>query len=124
MFSRIKGKSKAQSTAEYAILLGLVIAAAAAMQIYMKRGLQARVHDASKSLVNQTAALDAGLGEENKYQYEPYYLNSEIIVDRTTNAYSRMERQGNIDADSMETTGRRPDGYQAYEFNADTDQSK
>jgi hypothetical protein len=38
---------KGQNTAEYAILIALVIAAAVAMQTYVKRGMQGRVHDAS-----------------------------------------------------------------------------
>ena len=52
---------KGQSTAEYAIVIGLVIAAAVAMQVYVKRGIQGKVRDA----VDTT--LQAG-------QYEPYYL--------------------------------------------------
>ena len=34
---------KAQSTAEYAVVLSLVIAAAIGMQVYVKRGVQARI---------------------------------------------------------------------------------
>ena len=39
--------SKGQSTAEYAIVIGLVIAAAVAMQVYVKRGLQGKIKDAT-----------------------------------------------------------------------------
>ncbi len=36
-------KKKAQSIVEYAILIGLIAAAVVAMQIYVKRGLQAKI---------------------------------------------------------------------------------
>ena len=42
----LKLKRKGQSTAEYAIVIGLVIAAAVAMQVYVKRGLQGKMKDA------------------------------------------------------------------------------
>ena len=37
---------KGQNTAEYAILIGVIVAAAIAMQIYIRRGMQARIKDA------------------------------------------------------------------------------
>jgi hypothetical protein len=36
---------KAQSLAEYAIILAIIVAALLAMQLYFKRGLQGRIHD-------------------------------------------------------------------------------
>jgi len=71
-------RSKAQSTAEYAIVIGLVIAAAIAMQVYVRRQMQGKIRDAT----NYTDA-DA----QNKYgiggggtddQYEPYYASSDV----------------------------------------------
>ena len=38
---------KAQNTAEYALLIALVVAGVIAMQTYAQRALQARIHDAS-----------------------------------------------------------------------------
>ncbi|MCK9614616.1 MAG: hypothetical protein M0R48_03825 [Candidatus Omnitrophica bacterium] len=43
---------KAQSTAEYAILLSLVVAAAMGIQAEVKRAIQARIHDAAMVLSN------------------------------------------------------------------------
>jgi hypothetical protein len=72
-------KLRAQTTAEYAVLIAVVIGAAVAMQVYMKRGLQAR----------QKAGMDAFTGITDTFtvdtktanfstlsQYEPYYLES------------------------------------------------
>ena len=75
MFKRL-GK-RGQTTAEYAILIALVVAAAMAMQIYVKRGLQGRVKD----VVDHTGT-GGEVGTEGDMlsfsgrQYEPYYLES------------------------------------------------
>lgn len=63
---------KAQSTAEYAIVIGLVIGAAVAMQIYVKRGLQAKVKDAVD--FNDATAGSYGIGATT--QYEPDYMTT------------------------------------------------
>lgn len=60
MLTKIK---RAQSTAEYAILLALVVAAAMGIQNEVRRAIQARVHDASVSLVTSTGG--------QTLQYEP-----------------------------------------------------
>ena len=66
MLRRLK---KGQSTAEYAIVIGLVLAAVVAMQVYVKRGIQGQFKDASN------AAVEGGAGYGvNKYtQFEPQY---------------------------------------------------
>ncbi len=60
---------KAQTTAEYAILIALVIAAAVAMQTYVKRGLSGGVKFAVDKMQKPGDAYNTG-------QYEPYYLRS------------------------------------------------
>ena len=59
-----RGKSKGQSTAEYAIVIALVIAAVTAMQVYVKRSLQGGVKFTVDKLKKDTG------------QYEPYYSAS------------------------------------------------
>ncbi|MDD5500964.1 MAG: hypothetical protein PHH57_04680 [Candidatus Omnitrophica bacterium] len=66
--------SKGQSTAEYAIVIGLVIAAAVAMQVYVKRGLQGKIKDA----VDYTDASDNITGQTG--QYEPDYQTTSNMV--------------------------------------------
>ena len=58
---------RGQNTAEYAILIALVIAAAVAMQTYVKRSVQGGV----KYTVDR---LKSGSGATATGQYEPYYL--------------------------------------------------
>ena len=69
-YSRVYINKKAQNTAEYAILIALVIGAVVAMQTYAQRALQGRMRDASLQLVQQTSNLGTTA------QYEPYYLNT------------------------------------------------
>jgi len=73
---------KGQNTAEYAILIALVVAAAVAMQTYVKRGIQGRVRDEVFDMANQTSALGS------TKQYEPDYLGStsqfETVKDERT----------------------------------------
>ena len=73
MLKNIRNK-KAQNTAEYAILIALVIGGVVAMQTYAQRALQARVRDTS---IYMTNAAGNQLGTHYQTgQYEPYYSNS------------------------------------------------
>ncbi len=73
----LKNKNKkGQNTAEYALLIALVVAGVIAMQTYAQRTLQARMHDASQYLTSQTSTIG------NATQYEPYYLQSNYNIDR------------------------------------------
>ncbi len=76
MFRKLIKNKKAQNTAEYAILISLVVAGIIAMQTYAQRALQARVRDASSYLKNQTTVMGTTL------QYEPYYLTTDYEVTR------------------------------------------
>jgi Flp pilus assembly pilin Flp len=69
---------KAQNTAEYALLIALVVAGVIAMQTYAQRALQARIHDASQYMATQTSCSTISLGANT--QYEPYYMSSEYNV--------------------------------------------
>jgi len=75
-------KIRAQSTAEYAIILAVVMGAAVAMQVYVKRGLQARTKAGVDAVTGITAtfAPEEGGGTSATFstlaQYEPYYMES------------------------------------------------
>lgn len=73
MLKNIRNK-RAQNTAEYAILIALVIGGIVAMQTYAQRAMQARVRDTSMYMAN---TMSTGLGSEyTTKQYEPYYQNT------------------------------------------------
>ena len=74
---RLLRNKRAQNTAEYALLIAIVIGAFTAMQIYLRRGLMARIKGGTDNLPgmvissSDNASLDI-LGTDD--QYEPYYL--------------------------------------------------
>ena len=117
MFKRLKKNKKAQNTAEYAILIALVVAAAIAMQTYVQRSLQARVRGAAQYLTDQAATVAGGDALGSDQQYEPYYLSSNYQVFRT-------EREGEIlNADTTSKTldtrrTRAEGGFQESRYNS------
>jgi Flp pilus assembly pilin Flp len=76
MFKRLRKNKKAQQTAEYALLISLVVAAVIAMQTYAQRSIQAKIRDAAMYMTQQTTTIGS------LKQYEPYYLKSEYTVNR------------------------------------------
>ncbi|MDP3732183.1 MAG: hypothetical protein Q8R31_04040 [Candidatus Omnitrophota bacterium] len=75
---------RGQNTAEYAILIALVVAAAVAMQTYVKRSVQGGV----KYTVDKLQRVDAA-GNKGLQQYEPEYLSSQYTG--TQKAYQETE---------------------------------
>jgi hypothetical protein len=98
MFMR---KRKGQSTAEYAIVIGLVIGAAVAMQVYVKRGLQGKVKDATDYVDSDSGTV---LGKTS--QYEPYYLKSEMEASRTAKTGEQTAAGGAVTRTEEDTSSR------------------
>mgnify|MGYP001596837968 CR=1 FL=1 len=67
------GKIRGQSTAEYAVVLSLVIAAVIGMQIYVKRGLQARVKAGTDSFTSVQKGTKFGLDTVDMPGYTPKF---------------------------------------------------
>ena len=112
MFRKLIKNKKAQNTAEYAILISLVVAGIIAMQTYAQRALQARVRDASTYLKNQTDDLGSTL------QYEPYYLTTEYDVTRNETQTKSLDNAltGVRQDDFLERT-RAAGGFQNQAYN-------
>ena len=91
MFKKLMKNKKAQQTAEYALLISLVVAAIIAMQTYAQRTIQARIKDASSHLANATSELG------KTTQYEPYYLETSYrtLRDETTEQIQDIKADGN-----------------------------
>ena len=110
MFRKLFKNKKAQNTAEYAILISLVVAGIIAMQTYAQRALQARVRDAAKFMAATTNDLGTTL------QYEPYYLS-------TNYATERMEDETQVLGNNVTTqlvntiSTRKSGGTQSTTFN-------
>ncbi len=100
MFKKTRNKNKrGQNTAEYAILIALVVAAVIAMQTYAQRGLHARIRSASRYMRTQTTALG------NTLQYEPYYSDSFYEVTKDSTEHKDMSSA--IDSVSRDSTSNR-----------------
>jgi hypothetical protein len=83
----LRRKRTGQSTAEYAIVIGLVIAAVVAMQIYVKRGIQAKI----KGVVDyQPNAMFTTT------QYEPDYASSNMTSSRTASQTIDTRADGEV----------------------------
>lgn len=90
-----KLRRRAQTTAEYAILIALVIGAVVAMQVYVKRGIQGRI----KNIVDDVSLGGAITGTSNVLtggQYEPYYLSSVGSTDQTSDSVDNLETGGAV----------------------------
>ena len=85
MFKNLIKNKQGQNTAEYALLIALVVAGIIAMQQYAQRALQARVRDANIYMTRQTN----GIG--TTAQYEPYYMQSNYQVTRDSNENKRLD---------------------------------
>ncbi len=103
--------SKGQSTAEYAIVIGLVIAAALGMQIYVKRQLQGKIKDAS-DFSRYGANAPTGYGIDNaKEQYEPYYATSEITSSTNRKESIETSTGGGVERIITKETPERTEQY-------------
>jgi len=108
---------KAQNTAEYALLIALVVAGVIAMQTYAQRALQARIHDAAQYMASTDSNSAINLG--NSTQYEPYYLSSNYDVGTNSVSNTRLGT-GLVGADSDENRqrqGGQTDSYNSTDMN-------
>ncbi len=69
-------KSKGQSTLEYVILIGFVVAALIAMGVYMKRGVQGKLRESTDQVGEQ---YDAGK-TTSSYRTHSYMKQSEKML--------------------------------------------
>lgn len=105
-------KNKGQNVAEYAILIALVVGAVIAMQKFAQRGLQARMRDATKYMVDKTNFTG---GTYTTGQYEPYYQDSNFETTRVEE--ERKYGLGNQEGLTSNSDSDRA-GYQRVGINA------
>jgi hypothetical protein len=90
---------KGQNTAEYAILIALVVGGVIAMQTYAQRALQGRLRDASVMYRDKTSEIG------NTLQYEPYYTNTVSNMDKASTATDTYFDQTRTNQNIKRTTG-------------------
>lgn len=86
-------RCRGQSTAEYAVVIAIVLAAAIGMQKFVQRGYQAKMKTAAVSLSNVV-----GTGEFSDFkaqeQYEPYYNEEKNLVTKREDKMSEQLKTG------------------------------
>ncbi len=111
---------KGQNIAEYSILVALVIAAAVAMQVYVKRGIQGRMADA----VDHAPDTEEVAGEVIKFktkQYEPYYLDSSETVGTTSSRTETLGARGQTTRSGIsDVTTKEAASYEEEKWISDT----
>ena len=93
----LRRKKIGQSTAEYAIVIGLVIAAAVAMQVYVKRGIQGKIRDASLTPItveNVTGNVLMYGMDTVANQYEPNFSDGTALTSTRTATESTVVSTG------------------------------
>lgn len=115
MFRWLNAK-RGQNTAEYAILIGVIVAAAIAMQIYIRRGMQARVKDAvdfTTTVVDQDGNV---FFNQQLKQYEPYYMDTNFETTQNGSTSQELQQGGGLvkNAISEETTRTGNQTYSNY----------
>ena len=86
-------RNKAQTTLEYVVLFGVIVAALVAMQVYLKRGMQGRIRGYAEQLT-QGSAYSPGATtsfikvttntSENSASHDKE-SNSEVTINQLTN---------------------------------------
>ena len=99
-------KRQGQTTAEYAVVIGVAIAAVVAMQVYVRRGLQAKMKGTADYFSTQGAN-----GAATNKQYEPYYTQSNYAVTQNRSSVDKVEAGGAVNRTGItETTQRSGEG--------------
>lgn len=114
---------RGQSTAEYAILIGLVIGALIVMQTYVRRGIQGRFRDATDDYVssigsdaNWTNISSANPILSPQWEYEQYQGQRTRQVITGTQTTETMEKGGKVSRDITEKTQQAVGDYQQYNY--------
>ncbi len=94
---------RAQSTAEYVIVLGLIVAVVIAMQTYIKRGFQGRIKEAVDYVENTNKP---GVVTFSGGQYEPYYLGSSFSTTRDSGETEDLATGGAVSRTTDEASTR------------------
>lgn len=123
---------KAQSIAEYAVFIGMMVAAIAMMQTYLKRALQAKYADSSDFMVFSLAdpAIWDGTGDpegdpisttpvtmDASYQFELTDLNSRktqtVLTDKVN---YKMDKGGYVTREIIQKTKNAAHDYVKWDF--------
>lgn len=93
---------RAQSTAEYAIIIALVVGAVVAMQVYVRRGIQGRIKDVVDHVADSTDTQANDLFSNQ--QYEPYYATGTGTTNQNVTDTESLKEGGAVSRKTSGTT--------------------
>ncbi|MCX5711212.1 MAG: hypothetical protein NT060_04585 [Candidatus Omnitrophica bacterium] len=99
MFIRLN-KRKAQSTLEYAVIIGVVVGALIMMQVYVKRGLQGKMKEASDQIGDQYSPTQSSATTTTQSS-----VNSTENVVGGNDAYTKSTTNQSQNRDTTQNTG-------------------
>lgn len=107
---RLLKNRQAQNTVEYALLIVIIIGVFSAMQIYLKRGMQARLKAGTDGIPDLVLSQsgDTSLGTKlfgTQTQYEPYYIRKGDYNFTTTSSEGAEEAALTDRGGSRDLTG-------------------
>lgn len=94
MFIRLN--KRAQTTAEYAILIALVVGAVIAMQVYVRRSIQSKIKQAADFQDTANLSNFSFRFNNTSTQYEPYYFNSTATTGQYQSLRENMTTGGGV----------------------------
>jgi Flp pilus assembly pilin Flp len=121
---RLINHKKGQSTAEYAILISLVVAVLVGVQIYVKRGIQGRFKDATDDYVSQlttnkdwafTGAATAPT-VESQWEFDKYSAQRTRATLAGTETTEVTDEGGKVTRDITEKSASKAGDYNKYDY--------
>ena len=101
MFRRLS-KERAQSTLEYAVLIGVIVAGLIAMQVYLKRGFQGKLREGADSMGEQFSP-----GYTNySYSTNSFTNSLEVLANEVTTTTLRTQQTNRIGNEQVSTSNQ------------------
>ena len=107
MCGNLKDQRRGQNIAEYAVLVGLVVGAAVAMQFYVRTRLQAATEDSARRFQTSAGLAEADIKKLAEETSRVATSDSQTILDMVTSSI------GKVKIDSKSETRARLDGVAA-----------
>ena len=101
-----RNRKRGQSTAEYLIVLALVLAAVTAMQVFGERALKGKVFGAWNKFTTVGSTGNGANYLTAQAQYEPYYMNENTTISQNQYATTNIRVGGAVNRSVIQTVTR------------------
>jgi len=91
MLKKVYNKNAQVVMSEYVLVFFVIVGVMTTMTIFFRRAIQARIYDARNTMI-KTVAIQGGAGNDVKFEYEPYYLNTDTTITRRERTEKKLLR--------------------------------